>query len=341
MNSGRVLARLSSGRDLSRKESYEIFLRLFAGRLDPRSGKSLLLLLARKGETAGEILGCLDALTELEPPLDTGIKGLIDTCGTGGDGSQSINVSTLAAIVVAGAGGKVAKHGNRAITSKAGSSDLMEACGVKLDAGKAAMLEAIRRHGIGYFHAPFYHPVFSRMHELRKSLAARTIFNYLGPLSNPLLLDGQVLGVVRREYLELYAGILASRKIRRAIVCRSRDGMDEISLCSPTDAILVEKSKMRKFTIDPERYGLGRGKKSDAAGGTPAVNHRLAMKILRGNAGKPLEDLIVINAAAGLFAGGLAKSIAQGVVQARRSIRNGNALAALNGLVRTSRGDRR
>jgi len=187
------VARLISGKNLSEKESRGIFLAAFSQKIGFSEVKTVLLLLAKKGESAEEISGCLKALTELEPPRSTKLAGLIDTCGTGGDGSHSINVSTLAAIVAAGAGARVAKHGNRAITSRTGSSDLLEAFGVNLDAGPEKMIRAIRKYGIGYFHAPFYHPVFSRVQQLRRQIGVKTVFNYIGPLANPLKLEGQMI----------------------------------------------------------------------------------------------------------------------------------------------------
>jgi len=168
----KALSKLLVGQDLSFNMSYKIFGMLFTSRLSETHAKAILLLLASKNETADELLGCLQALQSLEKPIGPKIPGLMDTCGTGGDGRQTINISTLVALVIAGAGGKISKHGNRAITSKSGSSDLMEAFGVKLDTSAPKVIHAIKRFGLGYFHAPFHHPVFARVQPLRKALNA-------------------------------------------------------------------------------------------------------------------------------------------------------------------------
>jgi len=201
------ITRLLQRRNLTETEAYGVFGDLFDQKLTMPEAKALLLLLAEKGETVDEVRGCLNALRKREPVLRAPAGGVMDTCGTGGDGSHSINVSTLAAFVIAGAGGKVAKHGNRAVSSKSGSSDLMESFGIKLDAKPRRMIESISRNGIGYFHAPFYHPVFSKVQPLRKALGVRTIFNLLGPLVNPVKIRYQLVGVAKREFLDLYARI--------------------------------------------------------------------------------------------------------------------------------------
>jgi anthranilate phosphoribosyltransferase len=190
-----LLMRLMARRSLSLADSRKAFTLLFSQSIPAMKAKSFLLLLAKKGETADELLGCLQAIRRLEKPIGPRIPGLMDTCGTGGDGRHTINISTLVALVIAGAGGKIAKHGNRAISSRSGSSDLMESFGIKLNAPPKKMIEAIRRSGLGYFHAPFYHPVFAKMQPLRQSLKKRTILNLLGPLVNPMRLDYQLVGV--------------------------------------------------------------------------------------------------------------------------------------------------
>ena len=347
MNFHEALVPLLAGKNLSGKQAFSIFLALFEEKLSKAQAKSLLLLLAKKGESPGELQGCLEALRKLEPPRKTGIRRLMDTCGTGGDGKGSLNISTLAAFVIAGAGGKVAKHGNRSISSSCGSSDLVEALGVKLDAGPGKMIAAIRQCGIGYFHAPFYHPVFARVQGLRRELKTRTIFNLLGPLANPLELEGQLVGVARKKNLRLFAEALRKRKIRRALVCRGADGLDEISAACETDAAWVSRGRIRYKKIKPgDRFSLSFPRKSlDFAKtmsdtGTLSKNKSLALGILRGKTKGYWREMVVLNGAAGLVVAGRAKSLPEASRLAEESLDSGRAYAALRSLVRISRGRR-
>ena len=308
---------------------------LYRQKLKDSDAKSLLLLLAKKRETVEEIAGCVKALRVLEPPFEARIPNLIDTCGTGGDRSGSFNVSTLAAFVIAGAGGKVAKHGNRSISSRCGSSDFMEALGVNLNAGRKKMIRAIRRSGVGYFHAPFYHPVFSRLQPLRRGLKTRTIFNLLGPLVNPLRLRAQLAGVSKPKHVALFAEVL-KKEMRRALVCHSRDGLDEISAGAPTDAAWIEKGRVRFFKIDPQRLGIPKSGKKHYLGGSPRENAARALRLLKGRLPGPLRDMVVLNSAAGLWVAGRAEDIRGGIRLAESSLASGKALKALRELKKIS-----
>lgn len=332
-----ALSLLLTGRSLNPKQSRSLFDRLFRQKMKKEEAKALLLLLAKKGETTEELLGCLRALRQLEPPKAVSIPRLMDTCGTGGDGAGTLNVSTLAAFVIAGAGGKVAKHGNRAISSRAGSSDLMEAIGVRLDTPARHMVESIRRSGIGYFHAPLYHPVFARVQSLRRELKTRTIFNLLGPLANPLKIEAQLLGVSKEAFVPLYAEVLKQQGIRRALVCHSQDGLDEISPSAPTEVAWIENGKISYGTIRPERYGFRKAPKLAFAGGSLKKNHALALKLLQGKLKGPLRDLILINSAAGLVVSGVVPNLRAGLFRARRSLESGRAYRALLELKRLSK----
>ena len=332
-----ILEKLLRQEALRKETALEAFRELFSCRLTEKQAKSLLLLLARKGETVEELAGCLNALREAEPPVKIKMDHLIDTCGSGGDGSCTINVSTLAAILVAGAGGKVAKHGNRAISSRAGSSDLMEALGVNLEAGEKKMLKALKVCGLAYFHAPYFHPVFSRFQPLRKALATRTIFNLLGPLVNPVTVERQMIGVSRKEHLGLFAGVLRERKVKMAFVCHSRDGMDEISGAGITDYVLIKDGRIRSGTLDVRSFGLRPGCQDDYRGGDARQNSRIALDLLNGKIQGPIKDLILLNAAAGLWISGLAKNIPHGLGMAADSLGSGRALQALRHLIQISR----
>lgn len=332
----KIKSKLFGGKNLSTKESKSIFLDLFRDRLPPAEARSLLLLLAQKGETAEEILGCLEAIRCLEPPRKTPFKNLMDTCGTGGDGQQSFNISTLAAVVIAGAGGRVAKHGNRAISSRCGSSDLMEGLGVRLEASPKRMLEAIERCGIGYFHAPFYHLVFRKVQPLRKKLGIKTIFNLMGPLLNPVRIQAQLTGVAQPRLLSIYAEVLKKTNFKNALVCHSRDGMDELSTRSLSDGILLRHGKLQKLKISPRSLKLRRTAFSSMKGGTVRENCRMAWKILKECERNPIRDLIVLNAGAGLWVSGQAKDLAEGIERAEISIDSRTAYQALNGLIEVS-----
>lgn len=332
-----ALESLLCGRDLSASGSKNLFRALFQGDLDPVRARAVVLLMARKGESGAELLGCVTALRELEPPFDSGLRGLIDTCGTGGDGQRTANLSTLAAIVAAGAGARVAKHGNRAVTSAVGSSDLMEALGVRLEVSRARMVRAIREGGLGYFHAPSFHPVFARVQPLRRQLKVRTIFNLLGPLVNPLRLQGQTVGVSREPLLEKFASVLAARGIRRAVIFRSQDGLDELSPFARARCVWIENGKVRRSTLDPRRYGFGSGSPAGLSGGSVQKNRAMALALLGGKLQGPVRDAVLLNAAAAVWAAGRAETLDEGLEKSRRSILNGDALKALQTLVRISR----
>ncbi len=333
-----VLSKLLSGRNLSETDSKKIFTDLFRNRLKKPEAKALLLLLAKKGESEDEILGGLEAIRSLEPPVAVAIPNLMDTCGTGGDGSHSLNVSTLAAIVIAGAGGKVAKHGNRALSSQCGSSDLIESLGVNLAAPRKMMIESIRRFGIGYFHAPFYHPIFSRVQPLRRELKTRTLFNYMGPLLNPLKVECQLIGVADPNLLPIFSKILQKRKMKRALICHSQEGMDEISSSRPSQVAFLHRGRIIHGKIHPKRYGFRRVSLSAFSGASPVKNRQQALRFLKGKLRGPLRDLVLINSAAGLVIAGKAKTLREGLVLAERSITSGRAYRALLGLKRLSQG---
>jgi len=256
----------------------------------------------------------------------------MDTCGTGGDARRTINISTLVAFVIAGAGGKIAKHGNRAISSRSGSSDLMESFGVKLDAAPKKMIEAIRCSGLGYFHAPFHHPVFAKMQPLRRALKRRTILNLLGPLVNPMQLDYQLVGVSEKRLVPLYAKVLSKLGRKAALVYHSNDGMDEISTSAPTTATWVTPNKTHRIIIQPNAYGLKKASLRDLAVDSIAKSAHRAKNILTGKDKGPTRDVIVLNAAYGLWLCGKARSVREGIVLAKASIDSGRALNALKQL---------
>lgn len=328
MKFSRAIVRLLKSGSLTRKESRNLFLRFFAAPPSYAQAKTLLLLLAHKGESAEEIAGCLAALQQLEKPRRISLPNVIDTCGTGGDNSGSINVSTLAAFVIAGAGGKVAKHGNRAISSKCGSSDLMEALGVNLEASAPQMIRSLAKHNIAYFHAPAHHPVYSRVQPLRRHLKTRTLFNFLGPLANPLVLSGRLLGVSNKNHFEAFIQILQTLKVPNALVCRSHDGLDEISVYAPTDLAWIHNGRVKREVFRPQAFKLS-AKKPRAGKTSVLKNKKLAVQILQNRLRGPLRNLVLVNAAAGLILCRKAKNFQEGLQLAAQSLSSGKAWEAV------------
>jgi anthranilate phosphoribosyltransferase len=327
-----VYLKLLQGQALRLNEAQQVFALLFKQKLSEAQAKALLLLLAHKGEEPEEMLGCLKALRALEPVISNKKREILDTCGTGGDRSHSLNISTLAAIVIAGAGGKVAKHGNRSITSRCGSSDLMEALGVNLSAKPQKMLRAVES-GLGYFHAPFYHPVFSRVQPLRRKLGVKTVFNLLGPLTNPVRLSAQLIGISSPENFDLYAEVL--RRLRypeRVLLCRSLDGMDELTTSADSEIAWIEKGKVRRSLFKIKSLGFKPAVKKDFAGGDVRTNQKLALRILTGKLKGPLRDIVILNAGAGLWILKKARNLKEGIRLAGNAVDSGKAFQALQRL---------
>lgn len=331
------LKSLLLGKDLTEKQSQNVFRQLFEMKLTDSEARTLLLLLADKGEAAAEISGCLKALRSLEPELKTSLNGLMDTCGTGGDQSNSINVSTLSAILIAAAGGRVAKHGNRSITSKVGSSDLLEALGIPLETPCSRMMKALKETGFGYFHAPLYHPVFGRVQPLRKKIGVRTIFNYLGPLVNPLKLERQMIGVSRKEYLKIFADVQKRKKMKLSIICHSRDGMDEISTACPSNLAVVKSGKVIYKQFNPSKYGFRKARREDYRGGSLRKNLELSEKLLKGRLAGPCRDLVAVNAGVGLFVSGAVNTIDKGIEAVETAIERGDGYRTLEAVKKICR----
>lgn len=333
MNFSRSLAGLLQGRNLTAAEAENFLEGVVRKKISKAQAKAALLLLAQKGESAEEVLGCLRAVRRLEPVYRHSFKKLLDTCGTGGDGSHSLNISTLAAIVIAGAGGKVAKHGNRGLSSKCGSSDVLEALGLTLYSSASSISRSIKKNGIGYLHAPAHHPVFAQVQPLRRELKTRTVFNLLGPLVNPFTPQYQLIGVASKKVFELYIQVLRKLKVT-ALICRSLDGMDEISITHPTETALISKGKVRRFKINPRKY-FRKTSGLSVKGGNPYKNAGISKSILRSELRGPGRDMVVLNAAAGLWLLGIAKSLKQGVQKAEQSLNSGKAYEALRGMTVT------
>jgi anthranilate phosphoribosyltransferase len=296
---------------------------------------ALLVALRMKGETPDEITGAALVMRERVTPLDVTHDDLVDTCGTGGDGRGTFNISTIAALVAAGAGANVAKHGNRAVSSSCGSADVLSALGVHIDLDAAQMSEVLRRAGIAFLFAPKLHPAMAAVASVRKELGVRTIFNVLGPLTNPAFAKRQVLGVYNERLVDVVARVLAALGATHALVVHSRDGLDEISVSAPTHVCEVRGGEVRAYEVTPEEVGVGRHPIEALAGGDARANAQIAREVLQGANGAK-HDIVVANAGAALYVSGAAESIKDGVALAKESIGSGRAYAELQELVSES-----
>jgi anthranilate phosphoribosyltransferase len=269
-------------------------------------------------------------------PLAVDADGLVDTCGTGGDGRGSFNVSTVSAIVAAGAGVRVAKHGNRAVSSSCGSADVLAALGVEIELDARQSAEVLESVGVSFLFAPKMHPAMAAVSAVRRELGLRTIFNILGPLTNPAFARRQLLGVFTPRLVETMALVLAELGAEHALVVHGDDGMDEISVSGPTHAFELRGGAVEPREINPESLGLRRHDPAEVAGGDPATNARLAREVLEGKNGAR-RDIVLANAGAAIYLGGLESTLRDGVEAARDSIDSGRAMETLEALVAASK----
>jgi len=330
-----AIKRAIDGQHLGRDEMHEVFGHVMDGAVSDVLKSALLVALRMKGETAEEITGAAMAMRERVTPLDVDREGLVDTCGTGGDGRGTFNISTVAAIVAAGAGANVAKHGNRAVSSSCGSADVLSALGVHIDLDASQMSTVLCRVGIAFLFAPKLHPAMAAVASVRKELGVRTIFNVLGPLTNPAFAQRQILGVYAERLVDVVAQVLAALGARHALVVHSRDGLDEISVSAATHVCEVRDGELRSYDVTPEELGVGRHPIAAMAGGDARENAAIARDVLNGASGAR-HDIVIANAGAALYVSGLAPSIRDGVVLAKESIVSGRAFAKLQQLVSES-----
>lgn len=329
------LDKLVTRRNLTQDETAQAFDSIMAGEATPAQVGAFLAALRTKGETVDELAGGAASMRRHAVFIDTGGLPVVDTCGTGGDASGTFNISTTAAFVVAGAGVPVAKHGNRAITSRCGSADLLAALGVNLDAPADVVEECVREAGIGFLFAPKLHPAMKHAMGPRRELGIRTIFNMLGPLTNPAGAKGQIIGVFAPELTEAFASVLRLLGSRRAFIVHGHDGMDEITTTTTTRVSELAGGQVRTYDLDPQEFIGDYATLSDLAGGDPPSNAAIAQRILDGERG-PRRDIVCLNAAAAIVAGGKADTLAQGWAAAQASLDGGRARRALDELVRCS-----
>jgi anthranilate phosphoribosyltransferase len=335
---------LASRRDLSSEATAEVLAEIMHGDVSETQIAGFLIALRTKGETVEELAGLARTMRELATPVSIDRDDLLDTAGTGG-GTSSFNVSTTAALIAAGAGCAVAKHGNRSATSRSGSADLLEALGARIDLAPVEVAGCIEEAGFGFMFAPTHHQATRFVIPVRSELAVRTIFNLLGPLTNPAGARRQLIGVSDARFLETMAGALARLGVDRALVVAGDDGLDEVSADAPTKVVEVNGEELRSYVLDPLEVGLdtdGPAAPSRSPGGTPTQNAALTRAILDGATGAagerpPGERLALINAGAAIYAAGAADTIAEGVQAARTALSEGRAADALERYVQASR----
>ena len=321
--------------NLSAKEMYSVMQTIMTGEATPAQIGGFLIGLRMKGETVDEITAAARVMRELAARVDVSGPHLVDTCGTGGDAATTFNISTASAFVVAAAGGKVAKHGNRSVSSKSGSADVLEAAGVNLDLSPEQVARCVNEVGVGFMFAPKHHSAMRHAIGPRKEMGVRTIFNVLGPLTNPAGAPNQVLGVYSNQWVEPLAEVLKQLGSEHVLVVHSQDGMDEISVGAPTFVAELNNEKIETYTIEPEDFGIER---SDIAElGVDSAEESLAMikTVFEGKKG-PARDIVQLNAGAAIYAAGLTATLADGIAKAGEVIDSGVAMEKLNALVETS-----
>jgi len=334
----RALARLLDGHDLSRDEAREVMGSIMSGDATSAQIAGFLIALRAKGETADEIAGCAEAMREHVLPVTAKRDDLVDTAGTGGDGAKTINISTAAALVAAAAGAGVAKHGNRAVSSASGSADVLEALGFKLELTPERVAASIDELGFGFLFAPTHHPAMRHAAPVRRELAARTVFNVLGPLTNPAGARAQVLGVYAPELVRTIADVLAQLGARRAFVVHGAGGIDELSPAGPNFVCEVVDGGVRTRNIDPLELGLERCDPGELRGGSPQENAAAVQAVFAGeNGGR--RSAILLNAAGAIAAAGHAEDLREGLELAREAVDSGAAATRLEELIAFTRAE--
>jgi len=321
--------------DLSGEDMASVMRQIMTGECTPSQIGGFLVGLHMKGETVDEISAAATVMRELATPVDVDADHLVDTAGTGGDSSGSFNISTASALVAAAAGARVAKHGNRSMTSNSGSADVLEAAGVKLDISPEKVATCIDDVGVGFMFAPAHHGAMKHAIGARKELAVRTVFNVLGPLTNPAGAPNQVIGVFHADLVELMANVLKQLGSRHVMVVHAQDGMDEISISAPTRVAELKDGKVATYTIRPSDFGMDEASLDELRVGSAAES---LAKIRDVFADKPgaARDIVCLNAGAAIYVSGLADSLAAGVEAARSAISSGKAAEVLDNLVRQS-----
>jgi anthranilate phosphoribosyltransferase len=331
-----VLGVLSQGQDLPADQAQAAMSEILGGDASDAQIAGFIVALRMKGETVDELRGLVDAMLSAADRVTLAVEGpVVDIVGTGGDRAHTINISTLSALVVAGAGGYVCKHGNRAASSQTGAADLLEALGVRMDCGPDEVARCVAEAGIGFCFAPRFHPAMRHAGPARRELGIPTAFNLLGPLANPADVRHYLIGVADAAMAERMAGVLAARGCERALLVHGDDGLDELTISTTSQVVELYEGTTRRWVVDPAALGITRASIGALVGGDPETNATLAKRVLAGEPG-PHHDIVSLNAAGGLMAAGLVDDLAEGLEVARASIDDGDAAAALDRLITLS-----
>ena len=332
------IQKLVDRQDLTESEAADAMRTIMSGRATPAQMGSFLTALRMKGESVSDVTAFARTMREFGRQIHPRTDGpLVDMCGTGGDRIKTFNVSTVASFVVAGAGVPVAKHGNRSVTSKSGSADVLEALGAKIEMPPEAVERMIEEIGFGFMFAPVFHASMKHAVSPRKEVGIRTVFNLLGPLTNPASAQAQVLGVYDASLVGPMAGVLRNLGVGHALVVHGVGGLDEVSTFGPTVVCEVIRGELIPYEISPSGLGLARCSPEELSGGDAAWNAALALRLLRGEERGPRRDIVIANAACGIYVGGAATSLRDAAGAAARSIDSGRALAVLDAYVSRSR----
>lgn len=331
-----AIAALTGGKPLTMDEAASAMAEIMEGQVTPAQFGAFVTALRMKGETSQEIAGMARAMREKAVPVRAQ-GALVDTCGTGGDNASTFNISTAAAFAAAGAGLAVAKHGNRAAGSRCGSADVLEALGVRIELTAAGVERCLAEAGIGFMFAPSFHPAMKYAGPPRREIGIRTVFNILGPLTNPAGARAQVLGVADPALADKMAEVLGLLGCRHALVVHGEDGLDEITISGRTRVCELDGGALRRYTVGPEDFGFPRADLNGIRGSSPGENAALVRQVLSGARG-PRRDVVLMNAAAAIVAGDLARTLPEAAAMAAEAIDSGRALEKLDRLVRASRG---
>ena len=319
--------------DLSENEMRSVMNNIMTGECTDAQIAGFLVGLRSKGETVDEITAAASVMRELASRVHINHDNLIDTCGTGGDGHNTFNISTTAAFVVAAAGGHVAKHGNRSVSSKSGSADVLETAGVKLELTPEQVAQCVEEIGIGFMFAPMHHSAMKHAIGPRKDLGVRTVFNVLGPLTNPAGAKRQVMGVFSQDWLETLANVLKNLGSEQVMIVHSEDGMDEISISAPTNIAELKDGEIKTYKIKPEQFGMQRADISTLVVENVEESFNVMQAVLDNQSG-PTQDIVLLNAGAAIYTAGIEDTLATGIASARQVIENGSASSRLNQLVK-------
>ena len=334
-----AISKVLMGKDLAKTEAEDVMRVIMSGEATPAQIGSFLTALRLKGEAVEEITSFARVMREFAARINPKVDGtLVDTCGTGGDKVKTFNISTAVALVAAGAGIPIAKHGNRSVTSKAGSADVLETLGVKIDLDPPGVERCIEEIGFGFMFAPVFHGAMKYATPVRREIGIRTVFNILGPLTNPANARAQVLGVYDRDLTEILANVLVGLDVRHAMVVHGLDGLDEISNLGKTQISEVKGGEVRTYIVEPKDFGFDLAKPEDIRGHDREGNAILLIKLLKGGDG-PRRDVVLMNSAAAMIVGGRASDFKEGVEIAKEAIDEGKAYEKLRALIKATGGD--